>query len=317
MSLELRNVRKVFRGSKTPAVDNVSLKVEKGEFFVILGPSGSGKTTLLRIISGLEKPDDGKVIIDGQEVNELPPSKRNVGMVFQNYALYPHKTVLENLIIPLEGLMSKREAITWAEEISKKLGIHELLSRYPTELSGGQQQRVALARAILRKPKLFLMDEPLSNLDAPLRVSARKLIKDVQRENGITTIYVTHDHVEAMAIADRVAIMNNGRIIQVGTPEEVYNDPVDEFVATFFGNPPMKIVSGKILGLEGKIGVRAEDVEMGEGDLVGKVTDVEFWGDRYLAYVNLNGDTIPVFVSDKPKVGSEVKLKFRRYKRFL
>ena len=317
MSLELRNVRKVFRGSKTPAVDNVSLKVEKGEFFVILGPSGSGKTTLLRIISGLEKPDDGKVIIDGQEVNELPPSKRNVGMVFQNYALYPHKTVLENLILPLEGLMSKREAITWAEEISKKLGIHELLSRFPTELSGGQQQRVALARAILRKPKLFLLDEPLSNLDAPLRVSARKLIKDVQRENGITTIYVTHDHVEAMAIADRVAIMNNGRVIQVGTPEEVYNDPVDEFVATFFGNPPMKIVSGKILGLEGKIGVRAEDVEMGEGDLVGKVTDVEFWGDRYLAYVNLDGDTIPVFVSDKPKVGSEVKLKFRRYKRFL
>jgi multiple sugar transport system ATP-binding protein len=317
LSLELRNVKKVFRGSKTPAVDNVSLKVEKGEFFVILGPSGSGKTTLLRIISGLEKPDDGKVIIDGQEVNELPPSKRNVGMVFQNYALYPHKTVLENLILPLEGLMSKREAITWAEEISKRLGIHELLSRYPTELSGGQQQRVALARALLRKPKLFLMDEPLSNLDAPLRVSARKLIKDVQRENGITTIYVTHDHVEAMAIADRVAIMNNGRIIQVGTPEEVYNDPVDEFVATFFGNPPMKIVSGKILGLEGKIGVRAEDVEMGEGDLVGKVTDVEFWGDRYLAYVNLNGDTIPVFVSDKPKVGSEVKLKFRRYKRFL
>jgi len=317
LSLELRNVKKVYRGSKTPAVDNVSLKVEKGEFFVILGPSGSGKTTLLRIISGLEKPNDGKIIIDGQEVNELPPSKRNVGMVFQNYALYPHKTVLENLIIPLEGLMSKKEAITWAEEISKKLGIHELLSRYPTELSGGQQQRVALARAILRKPKLFLMDEPLSNLDAPLRVSARKLIKDVQRENGITTIYVTHDHVEAMAIADRVAIMNNGRIIQVGTPEEVYNDPVDEFVATFFGNPPMKIVSGKILGLEGKIGVRAEDVEMGEGDLIGKVTDVEFWGDRYLAYVNLNGDTIPVFVSYKPKVGSEVKIKLRRYKRFL
>ncbi|MFP3347562.1 MAG: ABC transporter ATP-binding protein [Sulfolobaceae archaeon] len=317
MSLELRNVKKVYRGSKTPAVDNVSLKVEKGEFFVILGPSGSGKTTLLRIISGLEKPNDGKIIIDGQEVNELPPSKRNVGMVFQNYALYPHKTVLENLIIPLEGLMSKKEAITWAEEISKKLGIHELLSRYPTELSGGQQQRVALARAILRKPKLFLMDEPLSNLDAPLRVSARKLIKDVQRENGITTIYVTHDHVEAMAIADRVAIMNNGRIIQIGTPEEVYNDPVDEFVATFFGNPPMKIVSGKILGLEGKIGVRAEDVEMGEGDLIGKVTDVEFWGDRYLAYVNLNGDIIPVFVSYKPKVGSEVKIKLRRYKRFL
>jgi multiple sugar transport system ATP-binding protein len=317
LSLELRNVKKVYRGSKTPAVDNVSLKVEKGEFFVILGPSGSGKTTLLRVIAGLEKPNDGKIIIDGQEVNELPPSKRNVGMVFQNYALYPHKTVLENLIIPLEGLMSKKEAITWAEEISKKLGIHELLSRYPTELSGGQQQRVALARAILRKPKLFLMDEPLSNLDAPLRVSARKLIKDVQRENGITTIYVTHDHVEAMAIADRVAIMNNGRIIQVGTPEEVYNDPVDEFVATFFGNPPMKIVSGKILGLEGKIGVRAEDVEVGEGDLIGKVTDVEFWGDRYLAYVNLNGETISVFVSYKPKVGSEVKIKLRRYKRFL
>ncbi|BCU68964.1 ABC transporter ATP-binding protein [Stygiolobus caldivivus] len=317
MSVELQDVKKIYRGSKTPAVDGITLKVEKGEFFVILGPSGSGKTTLLRLISGLERPNGGKIKIDGEEVSELPPSKRNIGMVFQNYALYPHKTVLENLIMPLEGSLGKKDAISEAEEISKKLGIYEYLGKYPSELSGGQQQRVALARAILKRPKVFLMDEPLSNLDAPLRVSARKLIKDIQRENGITTIYVTHDHVEAMAIADRVAIMNNGRIIQVGTPEEVYNDPVDEFVATFFGNPPMKIISGRVLGLEGKIGIRAEDIEIGDGELVGKVTDVEFWGDRYLAYVNLNGDVIPVFVSYRPKVGSEVKIKLRRYKRFL
>lgn len=316
MSVELYNVTKIYKGSKTPAIDNVSLKVEKGEFFVILGPSGSGKTTLLRLIAGLEKIDKGKIFIDGIEVNKIPPSKRNVGMVFQNYALYPHKTVLENLIMPLEGSMKKKDAIAEAEEISKKLNIHELLNKYPTELSGGQQQRVALARALLKKPKVFLMDEPLSNLDAPLRVSARKLIKDIQRENRITTIYVTHDNVEAMAIADKIAIMNKGKIIQVGTPEEVYNNPIDEFVATFFGNPPMKVIDGKILGIEGKIGIRAEDVEVGEGDIVGEITDIEFWGDRYLAYVNIGGESIPVFFRYRPKIYEEIKIKIKRYKRF-
>ena len=316
MSVELVNVTKVFKGSKVPAVDRVSLKVNKGEFFVILGPSGSGKTTILRLIAGLEEPNEGKILIDGVVVNGLPPSKRDVAMVFQNYALYPHKTVLENLIMPLEGRVTKREAIAMAEEMSKRLGIGDLLDRYPGELSGGQQQRVALARALLKRPKVFLMDEPLSNLDAPLRVSARRLIKEVQRENGITTVYVTHDHVEAMAIADRVAIINQGRVVQVGTPEEVYRDPADEFVATFFGNPPMKIVSGKFMGVDGRIGIRAEDVKVGDNGIPGRVVDAEFWGDRYLAYIDVGGETVPAFLSYKPKQGDEVKIKVERYKRF-
>jgi len=188
-------------------------------------------------------------------------------MVFQNYALYPHKTVMENLTMPVESEMSREEARELAESIARKLNIAELLNRYPNELSGGQQQRVALARALMKRPKLFLMDEPLSNLDAIQRISARKLIKDIQRDNSITTVYVTHDQVEAMALADRVGIMDSGRLIQVGTPEEVYNNVANDFVASFFGNPPMSLLSGEFLGIKGRIGIRPEDVVIGEGEL--------------------------------------------------
>lgn len=188
-------------------------------------------------------------------------------MVFQNYALYPHKTVLENLIMPVEGKMNREEAVKLAGELASNLKIGDMLSRYPSELSGGQQQRVALARALMKKPSVFLMDEPLSNLDAIQRVSARKLIRDIQRENNITTLYVTHDQVEAMALADRIAIMNTGKVIQTGTPEEIYSNVKDRFVATFFGNPPMSLIDGSLLDLTGKIGVRPEDVEIGEGNV--------------------------------------------------
>lgn len=218
---------------------------------MILGPSGSGKTTLLRAVAGLERVESGRIILDGKDITDLPPHKREVAMVFQNYALYPHKTVLENLLMPVEGEMKREEAVKLARDMASMLGIGDLLSRFPSELSGGQQQRVALARALVKRPKVFLMDEPLSNLDAIQRVSARKLIRDVQRENEITTLYVTHDQVEAMALADRIAIMNQGRVIQMGTPEEIYSRVEDEFVATFFGNPPMSLVSGKVLDLRG------------------------------------------------------------------
>ncbi|WP_252896947.1 ABC transporter ATP-binding protein [Metallosphaera hakonensis] len=265
MSIELKSISKSYRGIK--ALDSINLEIKKENFFVILGPSGSGKTTLLRTVAGLERIDSGRILIDGKDVTEEPPHRRDLAMVFQNYALYPHKTVLENLIMPVEGKMNREEAVKLAGELASNLKIGDMLSRYPSELSGGQQQRVALARALMKKPSVFLMDEPLSNLDAIQRVSARKLIRDIQRENNITTLYVTHDQVEAMALADRIAIMNTGKVIQTGTPEEIYSNVKDRFVATFFGNPPMSLIDGSLLDLTGKIGVRPEDVEIGEGNV--------------------------------------------------
>ena len=311
MSVELKNVSKKY--GKIFAIKNINLKVDKGEFFVLLGPSGSGKTTILRCIAGLEKIDEGKVFIDDKDVTNLPPSKRDVAMVFQNFALYPNKTVYENLALPIEHLR-KEERDEIIEEVSKRLGIHHLLSRYPSEISGGEQQRVALARALVRKPKIFLMDEPLSNLDAPLRVSARKLIKEIQMENSITTLYVTHDQTEAMALADRIGIIFNGKIIQVGTPEEIYENPINEEVASFFGNPPMNILDGKIMDLDGKIGVRAEDIKLNEGNFIGEIKDIEFWGDRYLVYIEFNGDEIRAFSQFKLKVGDKVRFYITKYR---
>lgn len=311
MSLEIQRVTKSY--GKVKALDNVTLDIERGEFFVILGPSGSGKTTLLRVLAGLESVDSGNILLDGKSVTTLPPPKREVAMVFQNYALYPHKTVLENLTMPVDSEMSKTEARELAKSIASKLNIAELLNRYPNELSGGQQQRVALARALMKRPKVFLMDEPLSNLDAIQRISARKLIKDIQRDNSITTLYVTHDQVEAMALADRVGIMNQGKLIQVGTPEEVYNNVADAFVAAFFGNPPMSIFNGEVLGVKGRVGVRPEDVIIGEGDLMGRVTEVEFWGDRYLVYLEVKGVEVRAFHRTRLKLGDEVKIGVRKF----
>ncbi|EWG06677.1 MAG: ABC transporter-like protein [Candidatus Aramenus sulfurataquae] len=312
MSVELRNVTRRFK--EVVALDNVNLKVEKGEFFVILGPSGCGKTTLLRVVAGLERAE-GEVIIDGINVTRFPPHKRGVAMVFQNYALYPNKTVYENLAMPLEDL-EKKEAEERIQYVSKSLGIGDLLNRYPGELSGGQQQRIALARALVRKPKVFLMDEPLSNLDAPLRLQARRLVKEIQMENGITTIYVTHDQAEAMALADRVAIMKKGKIVQIGTPEEIYENPADAFVASFFGLPPMSLVNGKPFDVNGEVGIRIEDVFLGQEGFVGEVSDVEFWGDKYLVYVKFEGGEVRAFSKEKLKVGTQVKFSVRKYKVF-
>jgi len=243
--VELRNVVKRF--GKVVAVDHVNLTVERGEFFVLLGPSGCGKTTLLRLIAGLEIPDEGEILIDGKVVNDLHPRDRDVAMVFQNYALYPHMTVYENISFPLIARrkqigLTKEEIRKRVLEIARFLGIEDLLDRYPSQLSGGQQQRVALARALVRRPKVWLLDEPLSNLDAKLRVYMRSELKKIQKQLGITTIYVTHDQVEAMSMADRIAVMNRGRVLQVGTPDELYNKPIDTFVATFIGSPPMNLI---------------------------------------------------------------------------
>ncbi len=237
-TLEIENLTKKF-GRKVIAVDNISLEVYDQEFLVLLGPSGCGKTTTMRMIAGLEEVTDGMILIDGVDVTELPPRKRNVSMVFQNYAIWPHMTVYENISYALKlKHMDKDEIDRTVRDVARMTKITELLERLPTQLSGGQQQRVAVARAIAVSPKVFLMDEPLSNLDAKLRVSMRTELKTIHDSAKATTVFVTHDQSEAMSIADRIVIMRGGKIIQIGTPEEVYEKSADLFVADFIGTPP-------------------------------------------------------------------------------
>lgn len=242
-AVEVRDLRKVYPGADSPAVDGVSLSVEEGEYLVLLGPSGCGKTTLLRTIAGLEHPTGGEVLIGGSVVNGLPPRARQIAMVFQSYALYPHKTVLGNIVFPLKATgMSKEDREQRARWAADLLGIGHLAERRPRQLSGGERQRVALARALVREPRVFLLDEPLSNLDAKLRTSARDELKRFQQRVGTTTLYVTHDQAEAMGLGDRIAVMDHGSVKQVGPPVEVYDHPADTFVATFIGSPPMNLV---------------------------------------------------------------------------
>src|SRR5574340_534349 len=241
--VEIRDVTKVFKEGELGAVNNVNLETREGEFLVFLGPSGSGKTTLLRMIVGLEQPTAGEILIGGQVVNHLSPRERRIAMVFQSYALYPHLSVYKNIAFPLKAQkvpkQTHRQKVEWAASL---LGIGGLLERKPRELSGGERQRVALARAIVREPSVFLLDEPLSNLDAKLRASAREELEHFHRRVGTTTIYVTHDQVEAMAMGDRVMVLHQGTVRQLGTPTEVYDQPADTFVATFLGSPPMNLV---------------------------------------------------------------------------
>lgn len=239
--VEARELSKQFDGVR--AVDGVDLSAAEGEFLVLLGPSGCGKTTLLRLIAGIEEPSWGDVLIDGRLVNDLPPRLRNVAMVFQSYALYPHMTVRENIGFPLRMRhVEKKTVALKVAEAAGMFGIGRLLDRKPRELSGGERQRVALARAVVRNPSVFLLDEPLSNLDAKLRVSAREELRQFQRRIGVTTIYVTHDQVEAMGLGDRIVVMSQGKIRQVGRPLEIYDRPSDIFVAGFLGSPPMNLV---------------------------------------------------------------------------
>jgi multiple sugar transport system ATP-binding protein len=241
--VETRGLTKLFRKGQLGAVVNVDLESREGEFLVLLGPSGSGKTTLLRMIAGLEEPTSGEIRIGGVLVNDLTPRQRRIAMVFQSYALYPHLTVLGNIEFPLKARgMPRADRKRKADWAAGLLGIGHLLGRKPRELSGGERQRVALARAIVREPTLFLLDEPLSNLDAKLRASAREELEQFQRQIGTTTLYVTHDQVEAMAMGDRVVVLHQGSVRQIGTPADVYDDPADTFVATFLGSPPMNLI---------------------------------------------------------------------------
>ena len=316
-SVIVENLTKEFGSVK--AVNDINLQVNDGEFLVLLGPSGCGKSTLLRMISGLEFPTYGKIIIGNSDVTRTIPKDRNISMVFQNYALYPHMTIGENIEFPLESRgYSKeetKEKVKWASDLLK---ISDLLNRKPRETSGGQRQRTALARALVRDPMAFLMDEPLSNLDAKLRHSAREEIRQFQNEVKITTIYVTHDQIEAMGLGDRIVIMENGIIKQVGTPKEIYERPANLFVAKFIGSPAMNIIDFK----ENLVGFRPENLVPDEKfngnkdksfNIELEVKRVEFLGNDTLIYCqsDLTQDIITSkIISDnflKMKTGNKYK----------
>jgi len=290
--VETRDIKKYFGDVR--AVDGVDLATKEGEFLVLLGPSGCGKTTLLRMIAGLEQPTAGEILIGGQVVNELPPRARKIAMVFQSYALYPHMTVFKNIAFPLKAQgVNKTEIPKKVEWAASLFGIERLLYRKPRELSGGERQRVALARALVREPSVFLLDEPLSNLDAKLRASARDELQQFQRRIGTTTIYVTHDQVEAMGLGDRIAVMHQGKVRHLGTPQEVYHEPADTFVAGFLGSPPMNLVDAEdfILGFRPE-NFLPKEVHSGQGNLVTfqlKVTRVEYLGADRIIYGLLSG----------------------------
>ena len=297
-------------------LEELSLMVEPGEFLVLLGASGSGKTTALRILAGLETASSGKVVIGQRDVTDILPKYRDVSMVFQSYALYPHKTVAENIDFPLKvRKVPPAEREIAVREAAAQVQIDMLLDRYPRQLSGGQRQRVALARAMVRRPSVFLMDEPLSNLDAKLRGHMRAELKHMQSTLGTTTIYVTHDQIEAMTLAHRVAILEKGVLQQLATPATIYNDPANLFVAQFIGSPPMNVVHGRLEGsvfqsadakvdvpVSGRIanailGVRPEDcsvVAPGKGDVAGEIYAVELIGDHTLVTVKSGGDMLTV-----------------------
>jgi ABC-type sugar transport system ATPase subunit len=269
-AVEVRGLRKTFQSGRrhVDALRGIDLATEEREYLVLLGPSGCGKTTLLRTIAGLEQPSSGEVLIGGHVVNGLPPRARKIAMVFQSYALYPHKTVLANIAFPLKAeRMDRDNRDRKATSAAALLGIDHLTDRKPRELSGGERQRVALARALVREPQVLLLDEPLSNLDAKLRASARDELKRFQQRVGTTTVYVTHDQAEAMGLGDRIAVMDEGAIRQLGKPRDVYDDPADTFVATFIGSPPMNLVprDGTLVGFRPE---HFLPIELGSRDLI-------------------------------------------------
>jgi multiple sugar transport system ATP-binding protein len=292
-TLELSSIVKVF--DKTTTIHGVDLTVANGEFVVFVGPSGCGKSTLLRIIAGLEPATSGEIRIDGQRVNEISAAHRGCSMVFQSYALYPHMSVYDNMAFGLENLGVAKSVIeTKVRAAAKLLQLDQLLQRKPTQLSGGQRQRVAIGRSIVREPKLFLFDEPLSNLDAELRVSMRSEIRDLHARLGATMVYVTHDQVEAMTMADKIVVLRAGRIEQVGTPLDLYNRPCNQFVAGFIGSPRMNFVPASQLpgARPGAhvVGIRPEHAQLSEhGPLQMTVSQVEQLGSTSV----LHGNVVP------------------------
>ncbi|HHD80339.1 MAG TPA: sn-glycerol-3-phosphate ABC transporter ATP-binding protein UgpC [Campylobacterales bacterium] len=318
--IDIENIIKSY-SSREQIIKSLSLAVQKGEFLVIVGPSGCGKSTLLRMIAGLEDIDDGVIKIEDKVINKISPADRDIAMVFQNYALYPHMNVYKNLSYGLKNRKVPKSVIEQkVQEIASLLQIEDLLFRKPSELSGGQRQRVAMGRAIIREPKVFLFDEPLSNLDAKLRQQMRLEIRKLHKKLNITSIYVTHDQIEAMTLADRIVVMNKGSIEQVGTPHEIYNNPQTLFVSKFMGTPPMNIFLSKIVDdsidffgnlikLNSKIdddevyvGIRAEDISLHEGKdtikLHIKIELIERLGRENLIYTTIDGSQLTLKTND-------------------
>ena len=314
---------RVYPGNDTPAVDALNLNIADGEFMVLVGPSGSGKTTALRMLAGLEEVDAGAVFIGDRDVSDVAPKERDVAMVFQNYALYPYLTVAANIGFPLRiAKVRKKEREARVKEVAKMLGLSEFLERKPSQLSGGQRQRVAMGRAIVRVPSVFLMDEPLSNLDAKLRVQMRADIAALQADLGTTTVYVTHDQAEAMTLGHRVAVLHNGRLQQVGPPRALYEQPLNLFVAGFIGSPAMNIVPARAVGLgtNGKMaGFRPEHVDIaGDSDGIRARVEVieDIGADAYVfCSADLGGQQTRLVartdVRSAPKQGENVSLKPR------
>src|SRR5919106_2639012 len=308
LAVEVRGLKKHYHGD-VHAVDGVDIQTQEGEYLVLLGPSGCGKTTLLRTIAGLEQATEGEVLIGGNVVNGLPPRARQVAMVFQTYALYPNKTVLQTIAFPLKAEKADKEErerrARWAAEL---LGIEPLLKRKPRQLSGGERQRVALARALVREPSVFLLDEPLSNLDAKLRTSARDELQRFQRRVATTTLYVTHDQVEAMGLGDRIAVMQGGKVRQLATPLEVYDEPADTFVAGFIGSPPMNLIERRdhLLGIrpEHLFLLPATQASDGVMRFSFRLTRLENLGADQLLYGVLEGDgsEAPVIIKSSSRV---------------
>jgi multiple sugar transport system ATP-binding protein len=284
MGIEFRNVTKTFGGACV--VDDLSLEICDGEFIVLLGPSGCGKTTTLRMLAGLENSTSGDIFIDGERVNDVPTQHRDLAMVFQSYALYPHMTIADNIGYPLRvRKLDKAERATRVQRVAAMLEIESLLERKPRQLSGGERQRVALARAIVREPRAYLMDEPLSNLDARLRVQMRGELKRLQHELGTTTIYVTHDQAEAMTLASRVAVMKKGRLQQFDTPLNIYNHPANKFVAEFVGSPSMNFIEGE----RATMGIRPEHIQVlttpEDGAMEARVYVTELMGNETFVFL--------------------------------
>lgn len=331
--VELRKVKKTFLEGRVAALRNIDLKIADGTFTTVLGPSGCGKTTLLRIVAGLEWAEEGEVLIGGRIVNEVPPKDRNIAMVFQNYALYPHKKVSQNISIGLKLRGMPKDAIKKKiEQVSRMLKIEELLERYPRQLSGGQQQRVALARALVREPEAFLLDEPLSNLDTQVRESTRTELKKLFKGIHATVLYVTHDQTEAMMLSDLLIVMDSGAIRQIGEPSAVYRDPNHRFVAEFIGTNRINMVPGRIeggrfvsedgairvstnfkKGTEALLGIRPERLSLGiekEVTLRGEVVLVEPLGENSLVSVRVGDNEIKTLSNESPTVHESASLSF-------
>jgi len=326
-SVTYDHVTKAFGDTK--AVNDLALDIQDGEFMVLVGPSGCGKTTALRMLAGLEKVSDGRILIGDRVVNNVAPQHRDIAMVFQSYALYPHMTVFDNLAFGLRNQkIPKKDIDQRVRRAAEILDLDPLIKRKPKQLSGGQRQRVALGRAIVREPAAFLMDEPLSNLDAKLRVQTRAEILKLQNTLGTTTIYVTHDQVEAMTMGHRIAVMSFGVLQQVGSPEEVYTDPVNVFVAGFIGSPAMNLVPAPLLdgagGQDRIAGFRPEHIDLGNGrhDTIAfraRVDVVEYLGDEQLVHMTRNGTTLQAKlpVEEKLGLGDEVEFSVPRDKLLL